>query len=162
MAVTLLLAATSFSCAREVIDDRVYGYVNIPFTTVNEWINFGVGGAGMSRRFVPELHEPAGYQWLVGSAAGFGGVLLTRTLFDDIWVFDAACPYERNPKIRVAMDAATNTAKCPKCGSTYDVLQTSGLGPGHAISGPAYSLNYSLTPYRIEFGAANRYAILRN
>lgn len=162
-----LLAATFFSsCVNEVNDDRIpYAPVYVPFTTISEWNLYGVSGAGMVRRFIytPTLREPAGYPWIERAAAGYGGVLLTQTFYGDYWVFDAACPVERDRNVRVAYNSSTLTARCPKCGSEYDVLDTQGRGPGQAVSGPAFTPRYALSRYSISFNVSGiPYATLRN
>ena len=52
--------------------------------------------------------------------------------------YDLACPVERSPQTRVFIDESTYMAKCPVCGSTYDVT----LQKGAPVSGPAATGKY--------------------
>lgn len=165
-AATLILVAAFAlsSCETDVNDERIpYARVYIPFSTAGDWINYGVSAPLDSRRFVPQLHEPANYQWLMVSAAGYGGVLLTCDVFGGYWAFDAACPVERDPQVRVAVVRADNVAKCPKCGSIYDVFGLNSAG-GVALSGPAAARKrpWALRSYTVLFGVDGRYALISN
>lgn len=153
------------SCSNDVDNDRIpAARVYVPFTTIGDWNLYGVHAAMESRRFVPQLREPAGYVWTAIASAGYGGVLLTSDVYGSLWVFDLACPVERDPQVRVAVAKGGTDARCPKCGSTYDVFGTGGRGRGVALTGPAAAKNknYSLRLYNIAFGADGRYALLTN
>ena len=74
---------------------------------------------------------------------GFGGILVTHGLSDEYFAYDLACPNEVSPAIRIEVTADGLNAKCPKCGSVYDIM-----GGGARISGPS---PYNLKRYRISF-----------
>lgn len=62
---------------------------------------------------------------------GYGGVLVYHSISGFI-AFDAACPYEIDPKIRVGVDPTNLTVTCPKCGSQFS-LEAGGV----PIAGPS-------------------------
>lgn len=152
-AISMVAALVSMSaCSADIDDERVpRARVYIPFTTVGDWNIFGVHAALQSRRFIPQLREPAGYVWTAISAAGYGGILLTADAFGNYWVFDLCCPVERDPQVRVEVAKGATEARCPKCGSTYDVFSLQ----GHPVSGRATELGYGLRHYRVGPGRAN-------
>ncbi len=165
MAMVAALAMAQSGCSTDVDDERIpRARVYIPFTTIGDWNTCGVNAALDARRFVPQLHEPAGYQWSMIAAAGYGGVLLTCDIYGERRAFDLACPVERDPQVRVAVDRQTNVARCAKCGSTYDVFGINGIGNGIALSGPAAEGHrpYALRPYTVLFGVDSRYALISN
>lgn len=151
----------------ELNDDRIPRMpVYVPFTTVSEWHAYGIGGeygaggAMQWRRFIRAERVPSGYPWPDYSYTGFGGVLLSCDVNSELHVFDLACPVERLAQVRVYI-TDNNYARCPKCGSEYDVFRIE-RSPGAPVSGPALADGYALRRYRIAFGADGRYALLTN
>ncbi|MDR2041324.1 MAG: (2Fe-2S)-binding protein [Tannerella sp.] len=61
---------------------------------------------------------------------GFGGVLVVHAADDRFYAFDLACPYEASRSVRVAPDANTIYAVCPKCGTKYDIAFGTGAPNG--------------------------------
>ena len=82
-----------------------------------------------------------------GEATGFGGVLvyhgISTTGADAYYAFDAACPYEAMSNVTIDVDDDAVYAVCPKCGSTYELLN----GLGNPVSGPSsqYLKQYTVT-----------------
>lgn len=140
--------------------------VYVPFTTVSDWHEYGIGGdhgmggALQSRAFIRAERVPANYPYPDYSYTGFGGLLLTCDVNSELHVFDMACPVERRAEVRVSI-TEDNFARCPKCGSEYDVFRLE-RNPGDPVSGPALTDGYALRPYRVVFGADGRYALLTN
>lgn len=166
MAVALVAAIfciIASGCSTDINDDRIpYARVYIPFTTVGDWNVYGVSGALSSRRFVITLREPAGYSWPLTGASGYGGVLLTCSVFGEYWAFDLSCPVERDPQVRVAVRSSDNMAVCPKCQSVYDVFGIEGVGRGVAVQGVAATSKYALRPYNVVFATDGRYCLITN
>ena len=59
---------------------------------------------------------------------GLGGLLvvssgepLIGTSFYHLFAYDLACPHERDPKVKIVPNSK-GKAKCPKCGSIYDIF----------------------------------------
>jgi nitrite reductase/ring-hydroxylating ferredoxin subunit len=75
---------------------------------------------------------------------GYGGVLVTNSIFGGYKAFDLACPNEVRSDAVVEIDDDYN-AVCKVCGSKYEVIST--YGSGACISGPS---KYSLRPYHTE------------
>ncbi|MDR1356949.1 MAG: (2Fe-2S)-binding protein [Tannerellaceae bacterium] len=76
---------------------------------------------------------------------GFGGVLVFHGIgagTNPYHAFDAACPYEANRSITVAVDEDHLYATCPKCQTRYDLAS----GAGNPVSGPGHE---QLKPYRV-------------
>lgn len=170
LALTLLMIDVAGCDTTDLITDRIPRMpVYLPFTTQSDWHEYGIGGdygmggAMQSRIFIRSEKIPAKYPYPDYSYTGFGGLLLTCDVNSELHVFDLACPVERRADVRVAITEEF-TARCPVCGSQYDVFGTE-TKPGAAISGPAVTLGkkvYGLRPYRVVFGTDGRYALLTN
>lgn len=132
--------------------------VYVPFTTESEWHEYGVGGALQSRRFIRQERVPGNYPYPDYSYTGYGGVLLTCDVMSAIHVFDLSCPVERRPDVRIVI-GSDNFARCPQCGSVYDVFQIE-RNPGDPVSGPAFAEGYGLRSYRLLYGVDGRYALI--
>lgn len=62
---------------------------------------------------------------------GYGGLLVVHGLDDMFYAFDLCCPHEHSHDIVV--EPSMISAKCPKCGTVYDI----GFGTGYPGSGPS-------------------------
>lgn len=140
--------------------------VNISLSDAGVWNTFGVAGFGSSRNFILNpsgASQPAGFSYKYGSATGYGGVLLiegidaNNPMLSTPLAYDLACPVERKPNIRVAIDQDTYVAVCPECRSTYDVTMASGAPlSGEAATG---KYKYALKKYRVIPSGAGGYFI---
>lgn len=152
----LLCVSVLFSGCHEVNDDRIPQMpVNIDLSDPGLWNTFGVSGFGISRNFIKDAvpTSPAGFHYSADSRTGFGGVLLIGGMdpysaqTSAVLAYDLACPVERQPDVRVYIDAAAGyIAVCPVCGSHYDVT----MAGGAPLSGPAAAKkrNYGLKRYQ--------------
>lgn len=134
--------------------------VNIVFTTLGDWISYGVAGPGQSREFIKQDRIPANYPYKESEFTGFGGVVLICDPNGAYCAYDLACPVECKSDIRIEWETGTDKAGimyCPKCGSRYDVYSF-----GAAISGPALEDRYGLQPYNVYVGNNTLpYAVIR-
>lgn len=64
---------------------------------------------------------------------GLGGILVRCNGINEYRAYDLACPYEKNATVRIEVDELGISAICPKCGSTFNLVD----GPGILIQGPA-------------------------
>ena len=147
----LSLSATATSC-HSIDDERLPPVnVNITFNTIGDWQLYGVAGAGDYREFIRSQRLPAGYAYKVSEYTGFGGLLLTCDPDGEYLVYDLACPVEANANVRIEIDSdnpLAGVARCPKCGSTYNLY-----GYGAPMAGEALKLNYGLQKYHIRIGS---------
>lgn len=125
-------------------------YINLSNQGI--WTTYGVSGFGDFNYFIFRSGspiEPVGFNYLSTSATGYGGVLLIEGT--DVFTgatgvplaYDLACPVEKSPTIRVAIDPKTYDAVCPVCDSHYNVT----TAPGAPVSNPALDLHYGLRRY---------------
>ena len=142
--VTLAFIPLCQGC-ESVDDQRIPNMpVNISIANAGLWNSYGVSGYGTNRNFIVTKRIPSGFPYASNSASGFGGVLLIEGLDPFMGntsmplAYDLACPVERNPETRVSVDPDSYLAKCPVCGSTYDVT----MQKGAATAGPAATGNY--------------------
>ncbi len=148
-ALLAIVAILSVSCS-SIDDERIPPYnVYVNFATEADWITYGVSGAMQYRMFVKQLREPQGYPWSVMSATGFGGVLICTDYIGNVVAYDLACPVECKQDVRVVIDDKESVARCPVCGSTYDVFGTY----GYPLSGLAHERHYGLQVYRVARGS---------
>lgn len=165
----MAVALTALAGCHDVNSDRIpLTPVRIPFTTVGDWHAYGIAGAASSRRFIREAGsatEPPGYPYTALTATGYGGVLLVGTFsysgdpqLTPPAAFDLSCPVEARRDIRVIAESDRGFARCPECGSTYDIFQ----GNGMPLSGPAARQRYGLRQYRVLVGTGGEYAVIVN
>lgn len=166
---SLAMAAALAGC-HDVETDRIpLMAVRIQFATVGDWNTYGISGAATAQRFIKatgtQPGSPAGFPYTGLSATGYGGVLLTGTYsysgdprLTPPAAFDLACPVEARMDVRVVVDYDELCARCPSCGSTYDIFQ----GTGMPLSGPAAHDRYGLRRYRVVAGSASEYLIVTN
>lgn len=139
-------------------DDRIPpAAVRVAFNTVADWELYGVPGAGSYRYFIREERIPADYPYTSLTYTGFGGIMLVGAANGEPVAYDMACPVECKVNVRVAFDPSTNTAKCPKCHSEYDVL----TNYGHPRSGEAADRGYGLKVYRVARGSQGEYMVIQ-
>lgn len=150
---SLLLAICALVCSgcHSLDDDRIPAMaVSINLTEAGMWNTYGVSGFGQYRYFIRELGIPKNFSFLDRTYTGFGGVLLIggmdpfTTQTNIPLAYDLSCPVERKANIRVEVDTDNFEAKCPDCGSVYDVT----MAGGSPVSGPALRDKYSLTRYQ--------------
>lgn len=141
----LLAAMTGVAGCTEVDDDRVPYYpVYIDLSTPGYWERYGVHALGQSREFIKSRRVPADFSYVVTSETGFGGVLLVTDVENYPLAYDLACPVELNRETRVVFDSETLRARCPKCGSEYDVCELNGT----PVSGEAFKRKWALRRYQ--------------
>ncbi|MCM1476014.1 MAG: hypothetical protein NC036_07195 [Muribaculaceae bacterium] len=161
-AVVVVASATTVGlCSCETLtDSRIPNMpVNINLTGHGIWNNFGVDGFGQSRCFIlyksggEIIREPEDFHWGQTTATGYGGILLISGLnpfTNEVGplAFDLSCPYERKPTVRVKMvtepESQQLIARCPVCGSTYNVTERG----GSPLSGPSFNDHYQLRMYQ--------------
>lgn len=165
----LLTLLLPLSGCNDVETDRIpLMNVRIQFATVGDWNIYGVQGAATARRFIRPAQgtpQPVGFPYTALSATGYGGVLLVGTytysgnpLATPPAAFDLACPVEQRQDVRVATDYDEMCARCPVCGSTYDIFN----GTGMPLQGVAAREKYGLRRYRVAQGSAGEYLIVTN
>lgn len=157
-ALTLLaaLAAAATSCDKLDTSRIPSTAVRVVFTTVGDWDTYGVPGALDTRRFIKADRVPANFPYTALTYTGFGGVLLVGDINGDPRAYDLACPVECKYNVRIEVDTETNTARCPKCGSRYDIF----TNYGHPLSGEAAVEGYGLRVYRVGVGSQGEYMVI--
>lgn len=154
-AVTLGLAAVAglTSCEKEEVRTPPAD-VFIGFPTIDQWrIYGGIEGALYTTYFNRGERVPSNFPWTARTNTGYGGILLVGTTNEldpqDVGVhpeaYDASCPVENDPKVRIAVDMEHIDAYCPKCGSRFDIFANYGA----ATKGPARDNHYKLRRYLI-------------
>lgn len=76
-----------------------------------------------------------------GEAIGYAGIVVVSGFDGTYYAFDLCCPHEAEKSTKIVPDN-TGYAKCPKCGTTYDIA----YGSGMPSNGPS---EYPLRRYRI-------------
>lgn len=74
------------------------------------------------------IKEPRKY----GEYIGYGGIVVFHGFDDRFYAYDICCPHECKREICVESSMA-GIAKCPKCGSEFDI----GFGSGQPTKAPA-------------------------
>lgn len=87
-----------------------------------------------------------------GEAIGYGGLLLFCGVDGRYYAFDLSCPHEASKTVRVVPDD-NGQAKCPKCGSIFDLS----YGVGQPIEGVAETTlrRYNVSQYGQELLVQN-------
>lgn len=154
--IAMLLSASCHS----VDDQRIpYAEVHLTFRTVGDWNIYGVKGAAADhRRYIltPQEHIPSDFPYTALDRTGYGGLLLVTDVLGEVLAYDLACPYEARSTVRVEVPDGELYAKCPVCGSTYDIFTNF----GKPSSGPSADKGYSLTRYSVVAGGATEYRVV--
>ncbi len=167
LGISLCLTVAAGGCV-DVVDinfERVpSSAVYVPFTTEAEWHLYGVAAPLDNKTFIKAQGLPKDYHYIDYAFTGMAGVLLTCDLHGGYHVFDRRCPVELDPAVCIQVDLNANVAKCPRCGSTYDIFCTHSTYQmaGIPLSGPAQEQHFGLRRYKCVFNADNRYALLTN
>lgn len=139
--------------------------VYVPFTTAGEWDLYAAKAPLDAQRFIyipSSPASPAGFPYSTLCATGYGGILMACDLSGTPRAYDLSCPVECQHDIRVIIDRETNLARCPECGSTYDVFVLNGSAQmaGAPTSGQALHRGLGLRRYSVSFGLDGRYALI--
>lgn len=157
LSILAALLSLLFLSACNHYEDRIPpAAVRVAFSTVGEWNTYGISGAYAHKPFIKEERVPAGFPYTALSDTGFGGVLLTTDMHGQCHAFDMACPVELRRDVRIAVDPEMMVARCPVCGSTYDVFDNYGM----PLSGPAHDHEYRLARYNVGPGGAGEYMLI--
>lgn len=160
-----VMLSALFAC-NQVDDDRIPSMpVQINLSGAGLWNTFGVNGIGVSRNFINQDgdRQPADFHFTATTYTGFGGVLLIGgmdpfTAEPNVpLAYDLSCPVERSRTVRVAVDRDNLQARCPVCGSCYDVI----MAGGSPVSGPALTgkPKYALRRYSVDAAGSGGYII---
>lgn len=156
-----LAAAALMTGGCDSVDDKrlPYAEVHLTFHTVGDWNIYGVQGDAASHRsyiFTPKMRVPSDFPYSTLDRTGYGGLLLVADVLGDLLAYDLACPYEALPDVRISVPEGETFARCPKCGSTYDIY----INHGNPLSGPAQERGYALQRYSIVSGGATEYKVV--
>lgn len=124
-----LLLLTVFSCTKTIES-------GIPYRPVYLELDLTYQDKALKASYASKIYTQKNIDQKV-EQTGFGGVLVYHGLSsngtDAYYAFDAACPYEAQSNITVAVDKDGIYAVCPKCGSKYELLN----GLANPVEGPA-------------------------
>ena len=155
-----LLPAMLLGGCESVDHDRIpYADVHLTFHTVGDWNIYGVQGDAASYRtyiFNSKERVPSNFPYTTLDRTGYGGLLLVTDVLGDLHAYDLACPYECRPNVRVSVPADELFARCPSCGSTFDIFQNR----GNPMTGPAQERGYALRRYSVVSGGATEYRVV--
>ena len=132
--IPLFLVAIITGCRK----DAPTATTGVPNVTVNTSIDVDNG-------FYPALQNVGGWEYISG---GYGGILVLCYSPGNYYAFDMGCPYdcETNSKAIIQVQPGNITAKCPVCGTTYNLYGgTVTKGPG-SIALKQYQANFQ-DPY---------------
>ncbi len=151
----ILLMVVTAGCTH--YEDRIPpSAVRVAFPTVGDWNTYGISGAYSHTIFIKEERVPSHFPYTALSETGFGGILLTTDMHGAPHAFDLACPVELRRDVRIVVDPEKIEARCPVCGSTYDVFDNFGM----PLSGPAKQHEYRLARYNVGPGGAGEYMLI--
>lgn len=117
--------------------------VNLNFTDIAHWSMYGVQ-TGQYRYFNAAEKIPSDFPYTSTSATGYGGIWLIGSPSGATLAYDASCPVEGNPDVRINIESASFEGVCPQCHSHYDMFNN-----GLPKSGKAEELGYGLKQYRV-------------
>lgn len=118
-----LMAMLSMSCTKEPVSSIPNYSVNITIDLSREW--------RLKELYSSKIFDSNYAFYQANPQVGFGGILLyhgpnNNGSGDRYYAFDAACPYEAQKNVTVEVEEGGMNAKCPKCGSVFDL--SNGLG----------------------------------
>jgi uncharacterized Zn-finger protein len=128
-----LIAGLSFllaACGKEEDRYALPGYVNF-------MVNVNIQDTELK---TPTNFKQFTHPRLGGESVGFSGLLIvcsavhvSGTSFHHLYVYDLGCRHENRREVRVVPESGGTTAKCPECGSVYNIFN----GAGNVVSGPS-------------------------
>ena len=153
LATAIAAAAMAVAACHHLDDDRIPVMpVNIVFATPADWDVYGVHGALSYKSFIREQRVPRNFPYTALTYTGYGGVLLLCDVRGVPQAYDLSCPVEHKADVRIAIDEDDEfLARCPTCGSTYDVFSLT----GHPVGGPAAKDGYALRRYSVGAQGSN-------
>ena len=158
-AVVAAITATTAACD-SIDDSRIpYAVVHLSFHTVGDWNIHGVKGDAADWQtyiFNDRERVPFDFPYTALDRTGFGGILLVTDVLGDLHAYDLACPYEARPTVRINIPDGETFARCPSCGSTFDIF----MNHGNPLSGPAADRGYGLARYSVVSGGATEYRVI--
>ena len=78
-------------------------------------------------------------------------------MLGELYVYDLACPVEARPTVRIEVAPGATEARCPQCGSTFDIY---GATHGNPLTGPAADRGYALRRYHVHSGGPTEYRVI--
>lgn len=117
-----------------------------------EWDIFGVISPLEYKYFNKSKSLPSNFSYSETTLTGFGGIYLISDVMGNPHAYDAACPVECQADITMQIDATNLTAKCPRCGSVYDIFQNNGF----PVSGVAADKGFGLKQYNVIVSGNNQ------
>jgi nitrite reductase/ring-hydroxylating ferredoxin subunit len=149
-----LLGLLSHSCVPEPAGS------SIPYAWVSFEIDVSTGGVHSSLRrdmlgnmIIFSTANPSILSSSVNAGYGFGGVIVVRGMDNELYAFDAACPYEHTPEIALTNDGYF--VVCAHCKTQYDIA--SGWGTPNTKSGPGKERLKKYNVYKI---SESRYRVV--
>lgn len=154
--VIVALTAPLISC-NSVDDDRIPVYpVYLQFATQADWEVHGVSGACTYKRYIKSEKVPSNFPFTALTETGLGGILLVSDIHGTPYAYDLACPVECRKDVRIIVDEELQKARCPKCGSIFDIY----TNYGYPVGGDASIHDYALQRYYVGPGAQGQYMII--
>lgn len=128
------------------------------FNTIDQWYTYGIKGALDTQIYIKEQRLPSNYPYTATSLTGYGGVLLVGDIHGAPRAYDLACPVECKPDVRLVVDHDINKARCPRCGSIYDIFSNYGT----PVQGPAREYEYALRQLYVGAGSQGQYMVIKD
>ncbi len=121
---------------------------------LGEFVNFKVNVTVQDKELAtPTNNKQFLKPRLAREGVGFSGLLvvcsavpITSSIYE-LYVYDLCCRHENKREIRIVPEEDGMHAKCPSCGSTYNIIN----GVGNVVSGPAKN---NLQKYRAVYSAS--------
>lgn len=106
-------------------------YSDIPSTSVNLTLDLAFKDKELNSILAHKIYTKNDINTSFREYVGYGGVLVFHGT-SGFLAYDAACPYEIDPKIIVHVDSTGVSATCSKCGSQFSLE-----AGGAPMSGPS-------------------------
>lgn len=100
----------------------------MPYSLPYARVGFQIDIHGIDSDLTPFSHKSFTQGRTAGESTGYGGLLVFRTIQDEIYAYDLSCPYEKDKSITVHPET-NGEAVCPECGSVFVIMY------GHVESG---------------------------
>ncbi len=124
----------------------------------SEWEACGLTQSFAHCIFNKDKALPSCYSFRDYHATGLGGVVVLTTFDGQPKAYDVACPVECDSEVTVTVEAMTLVARCPVCGSCFDLF----LGDGTPRQNcEAARRGLSMKRYTVGHGAGPYYHVSR-
>ncbi|MBP6230147.1 MAG: hypothetical protein KA397_00650 [Paludibacteraceae bacterium] len=152
--VLICLSIFISGCVSEPADSSIpYGWVSFDIDVSRSGTHSSLRRDMLGNMLIFSTTHPSILSSSLNSGYGYGGVIVIRAMDNELYAFDAACPYEHSAEVILKNDGYF--VSCPVCKTQYDIAW--GWGIPNTKTGPGKE---RLKRYRLNRVSEDRYRVV--